>query len=189
MTSLSSFWPDFLATVGGVLLGIPAGLILNAWIQWIRDSHLRSANRDRLSGTLTDLVVSIDTNERALKNLLTLRPTTAVFGANLDIATWEMALPDVQVHVEPRIYRILLAQYFQDIKELQDLIREYNTFVVGVNRDADNGVTIRIRLADLIHERAGLAIEKGNWLKEQIVEKDGRHTLQTPLSPVPRPHV
>jgi len=181
----SSFWPAFLATALGVLLGIPAGLLLNSWIQRLGTRRTHRANRERLSGTLLALKVSIDSNRRSLMELARISPTTGVFGSNLDLATWDMVLPDVQALVSSVEYRNNFAQYFQDIRSLVELTRDLNTFTVGANAAMDTAPGTRAGILGLISQRVSLALAKGDWLKEQIVEAEGRLTLQEPPGPIP----
>ena len=181
----STFWPAFIATAAGVILGIPAGILLNTVIGRFNGRKAREVDATRLSDTLLAIAVSLDVNEAAFTRLQSRSPTAVVLSHGFDLATWDMAKTDVQKLVKPIDYRIPLAQYFEDVRQVLEILDELNSFSVGANSALASAPGIRDGISELLEKRIPLAIEKGSWLRSQIVELDGRRILKHPLDPLP----
>jgi predicted nucleotidyltransferase len=180
----STFWPAFIATALGVVLGIPAGFLLSRLVAWINGRKSRIADAKRLSDTLGALVVSLDVNDDALNRLQKMPPNTVLLSHGFDLATWDMAKSDVQKLVKPIDFRIPLAQYFEDVRQILEIVDDLNSYSAGVNSTLISAPTIRNSFLEHIRKRTPLAAAKGRWLRDQIVELNEIQTLKHPLDPV-----
>lgn len=180
----STFWPAFIATAAGVILGIPAGILLNSVIGHFNGRKARAADTKRLSDTILAVTVSLDVNDGALTRLQEKAATSFVLTHGFDLATWDMAKSDVQRLVKPIEYRIPLAQYFEDVRQLLEIIDSLNSFSLGANSALISAPTTRQGILEGLQKRIPVAIEKGQWLRSQIVELEGLQTLKHPLDPV-----
>jgi hypothetical protein len=181
----STFWPAFIATASGVILGIPAGFLLNTLIGSFNGRKAREVEATRLSDTLLAIAVSLDVNEAAFARLQRRSPTAVVLSHGFDLATWDMTKTDFQKLVKPNDFRIPLAQYFEDVRQVLEILNELNRFSVGVNSALESAPGIRNAISELLQKRIPLAIEKGTWLRSQIVELDGRRILKHPPDRLP----
>lgn len=183
--SWATFWPSFIATALGVVLGIPAGFLLNRLITWLNRRKSRESDAKRMSDTLSALLVSLDVNDDALKRLRKMPPNTILLSHGFDLATWDMAKSDVRKLVKPIEFRIPLAQYFADVRQILEIIGDLNSYSAGVNSTLIAAPKIRNSFLEHLRKRVPLAEAKGTWLRDQIVERDENWTLKHPLDPAP----
>ena len=83
----STFLPAFVATSAGVVLGIPAGVLLNSFVTRSDTRATSKANKKRLSDTLLAISTSLEVNDGALDRLSKKVPSAILLAHGFDLAT------------------------------------------------------------------------------------------------------
>lgn len=135
MSFWDQFFPGFLATLAGVALGIPAGLLIERLSHGQAERQKQHAAQAELQNALQILRESVERNRAALEELATVleagwvRPDT-----DLSVASWVATQRDVLSGLgDNTAMRAALASFFEGIERLIALNRLLVDQNTGVN--------------------------------------------------------
>jgi hypothetical protein len=157
-----AFWPAFLATAAGVVLGIPAGLGL-AWLA--RRIEKRARRKETTARTCEALDALVEALRSALPYLRRIpdevhatKPKTApLIIWRPKQAIWEMLSPVVREGVEDAWLKVRLARCFevvQGIAVLLDKLNDVTLVTLGPDPMAIRMGPIADQLRDVVTNRA-----------------------------------
>jgi hypothetical protein len=142
---LNSFWPAFVATLLGVVVGIPAALFINRRVE---DRRLKSdaaeetgrraefealrAARRKLIARL--LLISVRDNRNAIAGISRDigQADSVIMTTGFDVATWEVAKDEVIELFADVGLRATIARFYENVGYLAVQVRDYREYLIGL---------------------------------------------------------
>jgi hypothetical protein len=178
-------WPALVATIAGVVVGVPVALQVNAAIAARAARAAEAEARKRLVAGLIVVTVSLEANVARLKDISeTVGAGRAPFDAGLDTARWDAVRDEVVEHLDDPDLKGRLASHFAGTEVLARLLRMYLDLVAGMAATLEGSQVTRQALAGNLIQRAGALEEEARRLIAELDEITGGVPLES-QSPQP----
>jgi len=169
-----AFWPNFFATMLGVLLGGLITLLINRlMIKWAAKSE-KQIEISRFDTAMGILIDSLAFNQSKLGNLRKHLVTCEPFIIELDTHTWNLVKLDIMHHLHLPKLQIKIEFHYSKlalVARLRDIINEiyYNY----PNQDSIGGPAIKVRtLNELIENKIIELNEEIDYFLEELQQKE-----------------
>lgn len=161
-----SFWPNLLATLGGVLIGVPVALWLTGRAREYQAREERAANDERLSHALEVLAVAIQDNLGLLKESRDGIAKGYVTGLPLNVSAWDAAKSDITPLLRDTKLKVLAAHHFEQLGLFGAHVERHAEYFIGTRATLMSAPKIREGLGrDLIPFADRLIAEVEELLK------------------------
>jgi hypothetical protein len=150
----ANFWPNLVATVGGVAIGIPAGLFLSNLAQRRQAESERGASNERLYHGLDVLTVAVRENLQLLKQVQTAfgKPNAYVTGLPLNTSAWDAAKADITPALRNTKLKVQLASHFEQLTLFSSHVERHAEYFIGMPATLFGAESIRQRLGNQLVE-------------------------------------
>lgn len=153
----SSFCPNIVSTVVGIVIGVPIALWINSQAASVGERTRVEQERERLQRGLTVVLAAIDFNRERLQEFNAVLPNDQVpFDVGLDVSAWDVSRDEIVPFLKNPDLQRRLAYHFSQFGTLARLSTLYLDQVVGVAsalQGADRTRTaLRNHLLKKIHE-------------------------------------
>jgi hypothetical protein len=127
-------WPSLVATIAGVIIGLPAALWLNRqFTAGVAKTAELEAKR-RLRAASETVLESLSANDTRLARLLdVLEENGAMFDPRVDVATWAAVESEIVAHLRDAKLKGKLAYHFAALGSLNRLSSVYLETSAGIN--------------------------------------------------------
>ncbi len=144
---LRDFWPNLVATVIGLILGLPIALWTNRWMLAHEQRAEGVEALARLRVGLESIRAAVVSNTRRSKQLVDLlRNNEAILDLGIDTTTWEVNRTDVVPLIRDPALRTRLGHYFERVAtacRLGDALVAHNMALAGA-RIVSHGAKVEL---------------------------------------------
>lgn len=166
---LLAFWPNFAATVAGVVIGVPIALWLNARGGKAVDQKRMADERLRLRRGLDAVVLSLKHNESLLGELIaSVKNKHDVYDTGLNLSAWEACHEQIVPYLKDAELSRRIAYHFERLAGVARLVAIYLNLGVGVASAVGGSQKTRETLAANIANLANLLITDAESLQVSI---------------------
>jgi len=173
MSFWESFWPGLwsnaLATLIGVGVGVPIALSIDRHFRFEARKVEKAENAERVRRLLQALGSSIEANVTYLRELSdAVTKKTVPLYVSFNAAVWEAVQTDaVTLLADPEL-QVLLATFFEDLREMSRLQRHLIDVMVGVGASIGGSAGVRDKLFGIIESGTKGMVERSASLLAEI---------------------
>ena len=127
------YWPNFVATISGLLIGIPISLWLDRKITSWRERDKREEERQRIIQASEMLFQAFDGNNAQMKSLEdTVRQKMGKENLEIDYTAWDAIKPDVIHYLHNPTLQYGLSRHFSRMEYLVKVSDMYTSYQFGI---------------------------------------------------------
>lgn len=144
------FWPNFIATALGILIGIPAALWVNRYAVKAAEAAQRNTEKQRLQQALDVVSRAIKGNKALVDQVVAMLPSGYVWGLPLDLSAWEVTQGEIIPYLRDASVQQRLAYHFSQLNLLVKQVDLHTSYHIGVTSALSNAAQIRTAIGPQI---------------------------------------
>jgi hypothetical protein len=180
---MPGFWSDFLshllATVIGVVIGVPIALWIHHRALMHREERRRASDRDEVAHAVDVLTLALEANRPRLQRLAqAVAQHQALYDSGLDASAWDAVQPFLTSDLGSSAIRPRLAYHFSRVAAVRGLSDLLMRYTVGAESVFDGAPQLRQQLHAAIGSAATELDREAGELAAQL--QQGKSGLPAP---------